>query len=117
MLHEPDPVGVDVETNEKVGGVLRLPVIPVVEVVALSDSDDGPFPLARAPLVVNGRNRIASVGDVKQSVSGWRLGGHRRERRERHQQHSSQDRIAYMVHSHFTFLRRSKFVGALQRQQ
>jgi len=91
-----------------------LPVIAAAEVVALPDFDDGPSPGAITPLEVNGRPRVASVGDVEQGMSFWRLRGYRRERGEGHQEHSSQDRIANMVHFHWTSLRpQVKFVGGI----
>lgn len=105
MLHVPDPLGVNVQTNVKVGGGLILPVIAVVEPMALADFDDGLSPWAITPLEVNGRPRTASVGEVDQGVSSWRLRGYRRERGEGHQEHSSQDQILNTIRFHWTFLR------------
>ena len=69
MLHESDPVGVNVDSDEKVGGPSGLPVIGVVEVMGLPSFDHGPFPAAIAPLEVNGRPHIASVREVDQCMS------------------------------------------------
>ena len=79
MLHEFDPARVNVNPDKKVGGSLRLPVIAVVEVMALADFDDGPSPGTITPLEVNGRPRTASVGEVDQGMSCRRLRRHRRE--------------------------------------
>jgi len=104
MLHEFDPVRVNVNADEKVGRSLGLPVIAVVEVMALPYFDDGPSPGAITPFEVNGRPGIASVGEVDQGMSGWRLCRHRRERGEGHQEHSSQDQILNTIRFHWTFL-------------